>query len=76
MQGRAYRGCNWEACGVEEFESYLPMPMFKAGAVGIKLAGVNGGGGVRVPGVVAEGRLGVVECRAHEHREGLRKLLG
>ena len=50
------------------------MPVFKAGAVKIKLAGVNGGGGVQVAGVVAEGRLGVVERRVHKHREGLRKL--
>ena len=44
--------------------------------VGIEFAGVNGGGGVQVASVVCEGRLGVVERRAHEHCEGLRKLLG
>ena len=59
-----------------EFESYLPVPVFKAGVVGIEFAGVNGGGGVQVASVVCEGRLGVVERRAHEHHVGLRKLLG
>ena len=44
--------------------------------VGIEFAGVNGGGGVRVVGVVDEGGLGVAERQAHEHREGLGKLLG
>ena len=52
------------------------MPAFEAGVDGIEVAGVNGGGGVRVAGIVAEGGPGVVERRAHEHREGLRKLLG
>ena len=37
------------------------MPAFGAGMVGIEVAGVDGGGGVRVTGVVAEGGLGVVE---------------
>jgi hypothetical protein len=37
---------------------------------------VNGGGGVRVAGVVAERGLRVVEHRAHEHRESVRKQLG
>ena len=52
------------------------MPAFGAGVVGIEVTGVNGGGGVRVAGVVAEGGLGVVERRAYEHRERVRKLLG
>ena len=52
---------------VEEFESYLPVPVFEAGVTGIELAGVNGGGGVRVIGVVDEGGLGVAERRAHKH---------
>ena len=52
------------------------MLAFGAGVVGIEVAGMNGGGGVRVASVVGEGRLGVVERRAHEHHEGLRKLLG
>ena len=59
-----------------EFESYLPISVFGAGVVGIEVASVNGGGGVRVAGVVAEGGLGVVERRAHEHHESVRKLLG
>ena len=61
LLGRAYRCCDREARGVEEFKSYLPVPVFKAGVVGIEFAGVNGGGGIRVAGIVAEGRLGVVE---------------
>ena len=52
------------------------MPAFGAGVVGIEFAGVKGGGGIRVARVVAEGRLGVVERRAHEHRESMMKLLG
>ena len=59
-----------------EFESYLPVPVFKAGVVGIEFAGVNGGGGVRVAGVVDEGRLRVVERRVREHHKSVRKLLG
>ena len=50
--------------------------MFEAGVTGIELAGVNGGGSIRVIGVVDEGGLGVAERRAHKHREGLGKLLG
>ena len=56
--------------------------MVGSGAMGLallerlKLAGVNDGGGVRVAGVVAEGGLGVVERRTHEHRESMMKLLG
>ena len=61
---------------VEEFESYLPVPVFEAGVTGIELAGVNGSGSVQVIGVVDEEGLGVVERRAHEHRGGLGKLLG
>ena len=76
MQGRAYRGCNWEACGVEEFESYLPMPVFGFGVAGIVLVGVDGGGGARVVSGAGEKGLGVVERRAHEHRESMRKLMG
>ena len=52
------------------------MPAFGAEVVGIEVAGMNGGGGVRVAGVVAEGGLGVVEHRVHEHCENVRKLLG
>ena len=62
--------------GIEEFKSYLPVPVFEAGVTGNELAGVNGGGGVRVIGVVDEGGLGVAEHRAYKHREGLGKLLG
>ena len=50
LLGRAYRGCDGEARWVEEFESYLPMPVLGAGMAGIEVAGVNGGGGVRVAG--------------------------
>ena len=52
------------------------MPAFGAGVVGIEVAGVDDGGGVRVAGVVAEEGLGVVKRRAHEHRDSVRKLLG
>ena len=52
------------------------MPVFVAGVAGIEVVGVDGGGGVRVISIVAEGGLGVVERRAHEHREVVRKLLG
>ena len=52
------------------------MPVFKAGVAGIEFACGNGGGGVRVIGAVDEGGLGVAERQAHEHREGLGKLLG
>jgi hypothetical protein len=62
--------------GVEECESYLLVPVFEAGVTGIELAGVNGGGGVQVIGIVDEGGIGVAERRAHKHREGLGKLLG
>ena len=43
---------------------------------GSKLVGVNGGGEVRVAGVVGEGGLGVEERGTHEHRESVRMLLG
>jgi hypothetical protein len=76
LLGRAYRGCNGEARWVEEFESYLPMPVFGFGMAGIVLVGVDGGGGARVVGGVGEKGLGVVERRAYEHRESMRKLLG
>jgi len=62
LLGRAYRGCDWEACRVEEFESYLPMPVFGAGVAGIEVVGVDGGGGALVTGGVGEGELRVVEC--------------
>ena len=52
------------------------MLLFGAGVARIEFASVNGGGCVRVVGVVDEGGLGVAERRAHEHREGLGKLLG
>ena len=52
------------------------MPAFGAGVVGIEVAGMDGGSGVRVISIVAEGGLGVVKRRAHEHREVVRKLLG
>jgi hypothetical protein len=76
LLGRAYRCCDWEARWVEEFESYLPMPAFGAGVVGIEVVGVNSGGGVRVASVVVEGGLGAIERRAHEYHESVRKLLG
>jgi hypothetical protein len=43
---------------------------------GIKLVGVDGGGGVWVAGGVGDGGLEVEEHRTHEHRESVRKLLG
>ena len=52
------------------------MPVFGAGVAGIEVVGVDGGGGVRVAGGVEKGELGVVERRAHEHRESMRKLMG
>ena len=76
LLGRAYRGYNGEPRWVEEFESYLPMPAFGSVVAGIEVTGVEGGGGARVAGSVEEEELGVVERRAHEHHEGLRKLLG
>ena len=36
----------------------------------------DGGGDARVVVGAGEGELGVVECRMHEHRENVRKLLG
>ena len=76
LLGRAYRGCNGEARWVEEFESFLPMPVFEAGVAGIEVVGVDGGGGVRVASGVEEEELGVVEHRVREHRKSVRKLLG
>ena len=61
---------------IEEFESYLPRPMFGSMVAGIEVAGVEGGGGARVAGGVEEEEVKVVERRAHEHRESVRKLLG
>ncbi|XP_039817324.1 uncharacterized protein LOC120679735 [Panicum virgatum] len=72
----AYWGCNREAPWVEEFESYLPRSMFGWMVTGNVLAGDDGGGGACVVGGAGEGELGVVERRAHEHRESVRKLLG
>ena len=74
--GRAYRGCNGEARWVEEFESYLPMPVFGSVVAGIEVAGIEGGGGARVAGGVEEEELRKVERRTHKHRESVRKLLG
>ena len=76
LLGRAYRGCDWEARRVEEFESFLPMLVFRAGVARIEVIGVDGGSGVRVAGGVEEGELGVVERQACEHCESMRKLLG
>jgi len=73
---RDYQGCNGEARWIEEFESYLPIPMFGSVVAGIEVAGIEGGGGARVAGGVEEEELGVVERRTHEHREIMRKLLG
>ena len=76
LLGRVDRGCNGEARWVEEFESYLPMPVFGSVVAGIEVTGVEGGGGARVAGGVEEEELGVVERQAHEHHESVRKLLG
>ena len=73
---RVYRVCNREAREREEVEEHLPRLAFECKVTGNKLVGVNGGGEVRVTGVVGEGGLGVEERRAHEHRESVRKLLG
>ena len=45
LLGRAYRGCDGEARWVEEFESYLPMPVLGVGVAGIDVADAKGGGG-------------------------------
>jgi hypothetical protein len=50
--------------------------MFEAGVTGNELAGVNGGGGVWIVGIVDEGGFEVAERRAHKHHEGLGKMLG
>ena len=76
LLGRVYRGCNVDACGREEFKSYLPRSAFGWMVAGNKLVGVDGGGGVRVVGGVGDGGLGVDERHAHEHRKSVRKLLG
>ena len=76
MLGRAYRGYNGEAREREEFEEHLPRSAFECKVTGNKLVGVNGGGEVRVAGVVGEGGLGVEERRAHEQRVSVSKLLG
>ena len=73
LLGRAYRGCNGEEREREEVEEHLPRSAFECTVTGNKLVSVNGGGEVRVAGVVGEGGLGVEEHRVHEHRE---KLLG
>ena len=52
------------------------MLVFGAGVAGIEIVGIDGGGGIRVAGGVAEGGLGVVERRAHEDHESVRMLLG
>ena len=52
------------------------MPVFGSVVAGIEVAGVGGGGGARVASGVEEEELGVVEHRAHEHCESVRKLLG
>ena len=76
LPGRAYRGCNGEARGRVGIEEHPPWSAFEGLMHGIELVGVNGGGEVRVAGVVGEGGLMVEERRAHEHRESVRKLLG
>ena len=60
----------------EKVEEHLPRSAFECKVTGNKLAGVNGGGEVRVAGILGEGGLGVEEHRVHEHRESVRKLLG
>jgi len=76
LLGRAYWGCDGEARWVEEFESYLPVPVFGVGLAGIVLVSVDGDDSARVAGGMEEEELGVVERRAHELRESVRKLLG
>ena len=58
------------------FEEHLPWLAFECKVTGNKLVGVNGGGEVRVAGILGEGGLGVEEHRVHEHRESVRKLPG
>ena len=60
----------------EKVEEHLPRSAFVCTVTGSKLVGVNGGGEVRVAGIVGEGGLGVEECRMHEYCESKRKLLG
>ena len=76
LLGRAYRGCNGEARWREEFENYLPRSVFRWMVAENGLVGDDGGGGSQVVVGVGEGELGVVEHRAHEHHESVRKLLG
>jgi len=76
LLGRAYRGCNGEAREREEVEEHLPRSAFECRVNGSKLVSVNGGGEVRVAGIVGEGGLGVEERRAYEHHESMRKFLG
>ena len=52
------------------------MPVFGSVVAGIEVAGVEGGGGAWVASGVEKEELGMVERRAHEHRESVRKLLG
>ena len=52
------------------------MLVFGSVVAGIKVAGIEGGGRARVASGVEEEELGVVERRAHEHRESMRKLMG
>ena len=73
---RAYQGCNGEAREREKVEEHLPRSAFECTVTENKLVGVNGGGEVRVAGIVGEGGLEVEERRAHDHRESVRKLLG
>ena len=58
LLGRAYQGCYGAARWEEEFESYLPMPVFGFGVAGIMLVGVDGGGGARAVGGAGEKGLG------------------
>ena len=56
---RVYRVCNREAREREEVEEHLPRSAFECKVTGNELVGVNGGGEVRVAGIVGEGGLGV-----------------
>ena len=76
LLGRAYWGCNGEACGSVGIEEHLPWSAFECLVYGIELIGVNGGAVVRFAGVGGEGGLGVGEQGAHEHRVSLRMRLG
>ena len=76
LLGRAYQGCNGEACGRVGIEEHLPWSAFECLVHGIELVGVNGGADVRVAGVGGEGGLGVGEQGMHEHRVSLWMRLG